>query len=125
MFNLLAKEIEKHNSEFKFATVSPTSIIFQERNQVLCFYKWTRPPHIPKCDYKKVILEYENGLLVYKPTQVNYDYESVRTESVQLHNYVSIGAIILIILLNMTNLRNAAPFLKTALLSRIKRDVHE
>jgi len=51
--------------------IEPSNLVFEERVLLNCFHchryrvNWTCPPKIPDIDYRKLILEYDNVLLVY------------------------------------------------------------
>jgi predicted metal-binding protein len=72
-------------------TISPEEIVFEERVRLACFncvrygVNYTCPPRIPQVDYKKIISEYSNALLVW--CVVDYDNETeadVRRDSTLL-----------------------------------------
>lgn len=92
MIKELQKNIQEYDKDFLSQPIKTEKIEFEERTKVLCFYcahynnKWTCPPKIPTCDYRKVFYEFENGLLIYKKSPVIEEYETIRTESsIQLH----------------------------------------
>jgi predicted metal-binding protein len=52
-------------------TIDCSGLFFEERVLLNCFHcirynvNWTCPPNIPDIDYRKLILEYDNALMVY------------------------------------------------------------
>ena len=65
-------ELIKSKSPYLDAqTVDCSRLVFEERVLLNCFHcrrynvNWTCPPRIPGIDYHKLILEYDNSLLVY------------------------------------------------------------
>ena len=65
-------ELIKNKSAYLDAkSIEPSGLVFEERVLLNCFHcqrynvNWTCPPKIPGVDYRKLILEYDNVLLVY------------------------------------------------------------
>lgn len=85
--------IKDHYPDFRVASIDICDIVFERRNELLCFYcarynnKWTCPPRIPKCNYEAVFSEYNNALLVCNEMRISDNhYEDERTEStIKLH----------------------------------------
>lgn len=73
--------------------ISVDSLIFEERIKMNCFYcgkysaSWKCPPRLPRLDYKKMLMEYDNVAFVYiRMPLKNMDYATVRSQSsVYLH----------------------------------------
>lgn len=77
--NLLVKQISKND------------IVFEDRIALKCFHcanynnKWTCPPRIPKIDYKRILDEYENAVVVYCKIEFNKDsFDEVRSSSTNI-----------------------------------------
>ena len=85
-------ELIKSTSPYLGAEVIELSeIVFEERVLLNCFHcprykvNWTCPPKIPDVDYKKIIQEYDNGLLAYcKMPFTKQKMEIVRRDSTNL-----------------------------------------
>jgi predicted metal-binding protein len=65
-------ELVKAKSEYlDVVPIGTADLVFEERVLLNCFHcqrykvNWTCPPHIPDLDYRKLICEYENALVVY------------------------------------------------------------
>ena len=76
-----------------------SEIVFEERVLLNCFHcqrynvNWTCPPKIPGVDYRKLILEYDNGLLAYcKMPFTKQKMEIVRSDSTNLLHRVILAA---------------------------------
>lgn len=84
--------VEKELPHMKTAEIDIKDIVFEKRNELLCFYcarynvKWTCPPRIPKADYKAIFDEYTHALFLYLDQPIEDDYEKNRIDSsVLLH----------------------------------------
>lgn len=90
MTNLL-KKLEENLKDFKnikLKKIEIEDIIFEDKVKLSCFYcskyntRWTCPPRIPKLDYKNLIREFENAVIIYtKMDFTNENYEEVRHQS--------------------------------------------
>lgn len=63
-------------------------IIFEDKVKLSCFYcskyntRWTCPPKIPQLNYKELVKEFENALLIYtKMDFTKENYEEIRNQS--------------------------------------------
>lgn len=68
--------------------INVNDIIFEDKVKLSCFYcskyntRWTCPPKIPQINYKELVKEFENALLIY--TKINFtkeNYEEIRNQS--------------------------------------------
>jgi len=71
--------------------IEPSDLVFEERVHLQCLscphygVNWTCPPKIPDLDYRKLILEYDNALLVYcKMPFTKENFTIVRRKSTNL-----------------------------------------
>lgn len=72
IIDVLKKEIAK-SPYIECYPLDKKDLVFEERVKLNCFYcsryntKWTCPPKMPELDFKKIMMEYENLLvLVYR-----------------------------------------------------------
>ena len=71
MTEKLIKLIKSKSPYLDVKSIDFTEIVFEERVKLNCFQckrhnvNWTCPPKIPEIDYKKLIKEYDNLLIVY------------------------------------------------------------
>lgn len=85
-------ELIKSRSPYLDAeTIESSKLVFEERVLLNCFHcsrykvNWTCPPKIPDIDYRKLICEYDNVLLVYcKMPFRNKKMDIVRKNSTNL-----------------------------------------
>lgn len=67
----VADLIESQSQYLKAKSIDKTQLVFEERVRLNCFQcarygvNWTCPPKLPDIDYQKMILEYQDALLVY------------------------------------------------------------
>jgi len=87
VLNMLKSEVE-NDKDIKIYKMIKNEIIFENRVLINCFYcskynsQWTCPPKIPNIDYKKVINEYDNIIIVGKTYDVNEtNYSDIRNKS--------------------------------------------
>lgn len=79
--------------EVKGVEIDPSTLIFEERIKMNCFYcgrynvSWKCPPKVPNIDYEKMLSEFACAALIYIQMPFkNRDYNIIRQESsVQLH----------------------------------------
>lgn len=91
IMEILQEELRRFDDSLLSLPVSPNIFIFEERVRLVCFHcsryntKWTCPPRIPNLDYKQIMKEYTNGLLVYCQMPFKKEeFNDVRTESTNL-----------------------------------------
>lgn len=83
----IEEKIKKTNEDISLYKIEYKDIVFEERVKLKCFYckrynnNWKCPPRIPDIDYKKVIDEYENIIVVVIRMEIKDNYEQVRNES--------------------------------------------
>lgn len=89
----IEERIKEFNENINLYKIDYQDIVFEERVKLNCFYckrynnNWKCPPRIPDIDYKKVITEYKNILVIAIKMKIENNYEQVRTESTnKLHH---------------------------------------
>ena len=90
----LIKFLQESNRDATGVFIEPEELVFEENVKMNCFYcgkygnNWRCPPNLPDLDYKKMMREYDGGMLVGLTYTVKdkEDYNAIRTESsVTLH----------------------------------------
>lgn len=80
--------------EAESVIIDPSKLIFEENVKMNCFYcgkynhNWRCPPNLPNIDYKKMLSEYDTGLIVILSFNIKKksDYARIRNDSsVTLH----------------------------------------
>lgn len=77
------------NEDAEGIIIEPRNLIFEENVRMNCFYcgkynnNWRCPPNLPDLDYKKMMREYESGLVVALryPIEQQSDYNRIRNDS--------------------------------------------
>lgn len=77
------------NEDAEGIIIEPRNLIFEENVRMNCFYcgkynnNWRCPPNLPNLDYKKMMREYESGLVVALtyPIEQQSDYNRIRNDS--------------------------------------------
>lgn len=77
------------NEDAEGIIIEPRKLIFEENVRMNCFYcgkynnNWRCPPNLPDLDYKKMMREYESGLVVALtyPIEQQSDYNRIRNDS--------------------------------------------
>lgn len=82
------KNLISQNLFMSLIPISNENFVYEERVQLNCFYcsryntKWTCPPKIPPINYKRIISEYNNLLVLkYERKFQKEDFDVVRNES--------------------------------------------
>lgn len=81
--------LETLNPNVEGIIVDPGKFIFEENVKMNCFYcgkynrNWRCPPNLPDLDYRKMMREYEYGLVVQIALEIRQqsDYDKIRTDS--------------------------------------------
>lgn len=90
----LLRYLKTLNEDSQGVIIKPNSLIFEENIKMNCFYcekydhNWRCPPRLPNINYKKMMCEYEYGLIVVLTFRITRqsDYNKIRNDSsVMLH----------------------------------------
>lgn len=92
MIELLKSKLDLNDYSIK--PIKSSQIIFEQRVKINCFYcskyntNWSCPPRIPDLDYKKLISEYNNIIIVSLNSKINENnFNEIRNKSTnQLHS---------------------------------------
>lgn len=87
---------EKLKKNIFLKKIDVNDIIFEDKVKLSCFYcskyntRWTCPPKIPQLDYKNLVKEFNNALLVYTKMDFTKEtYEDIRNySSVVVHKAI-------------------------------------
>lgn len=91
----LQKEL-KNLKNINLIEIKINDIVFEDKVKLSCFYcskyntKWTCPPKIPQLDYKNLVKEFENAVIIYtKMDFTKENYEEIRhLSSVVVHKTI-------------------------------------
>lgn len=86
--------LKEKNAMAEGVIIDPGELVFEENVKMNCFYcgkynnNWKCPPNLPELDYRRMMAEFDAGMLVALtyPIDDPEEYNTVRTESsVTLH----------------------------------------
>ena len=81
--------VKQNNERAKCVFIRPQDLIFEENVKMNCFYcgkynhNWKCPPRLPDIDFKKMMSEYEHGLIVVMTCHImrQSEYDKIRNDS--------------------------------------------
>lgn len=87
--NEVLQYLHEINGEAEGIIIEPRKLIFEENVKMNCFYcgkynnNWKCPPNLPDIDYKKMMVEYDTGMVVILTFQIRQqsEYDRIRNDS--------------------------------------------